>query len=100
MVSAAIVALDLARCYGTAPAESGKMGLRPLDRFVDPRGAIHREDAARAGLKQADQGQTGYRRRDDDFEEGETGGALFSGGLPYFDRRHGFTEHRRRSRDR
>src|SRR5437868_3003632 len=37
MVSAAIIALDLAGCYRTAAAESGKMRLRPLDRFVDPR---------------------------------------------------------------
>src|SRR5437588_750620 len=47
MISAAIVALDLARCYGAAPAESGKMGLRPLDRFVVPRGAIDPKDAGR-----------------------------------------------------
>src|ERR1051326_719343 len=55
VVSAAVVALDLARCYGAAPAESGKVGLRPLDRFVHACRAIDGEDAAGAGLEQADQ---------------------------------------------
>src|SRR5271169_673294 len=72
-VAAAVISARFSLNQRGVASDCREVGLRALQRLLDPSGGVDGEQTAAPGLKQANQRQRGDRERDDDLEQGEAG---------------------------